>query len=101
MRYEVDTGTVDDAAATADWALARLTVVRPDLAVEPVGVALAGGMLAASVSRISLAWRERLREARVELLGLGSALQEASRLYSAVEHAAARAFTNPSGDGAP
>ena len=93
MRYEVDTEIVCEAAAELDAADARLACVRADLAVASVSSALPGGEVAASTPRLVEAWRVRCRDARLELLGMGSALHAASGLYERVERAAATTFS--------
>ena len=93
MRYEVDPGTVAEAAAELEAALARLASIRADLAVAALSSALPGGEVAASTPRLVGAWRDRWRDARLELLGLGSALEAASGLYEGVERTAAAGFS--------
>ena len=101
MRYEVDTLGVGDAAAEVEVAIRQLASVRADLAVACVATGLPGGEAAASTPRLVEAWRERLRDARLELLGLGSALEAASGLYEGVERAAAAALASRPESGAP
>jgi|SRR6478672_691683 len=100
MRYEVDPAVVGDAAAEMDSALARLASIRADLAVAAVSSGLPGGEVAASTPRLVEAWRDRFRDARLELLGLGSALAAASSLYEGVERTAAATFSAGSQGGA-
>jgi hypothetical protein len=100
MRYEVDAGAVGDAAAETEAALARLASIRADLAASAVSSGLPGGETAASTGRLVHAWGDRFRAARLELLGLGSALEAASGLYQGVERAAAAAFAARARDGA-
>ncbi len=101
MRYEVDPDAVSDAAAGMEAALARLASIRADLAVAAVPSGLPGGESAASTPQLVTAWRDRIRDARLELLGLGSALEAASGLYTEVERTAAAGFDGATADGAP
>ncbi|WP_323099809.1 hypothetical protein [Intrasporangium sp. YIM S08009] len=101
MRYEVDPTTVGDAAAEIEAALARLASIRADLVVAAVSSGLPSGEAAASTPRLVEAWRDRFRDARLELLGLGSALGAASSLYEAVERTAAASLSDGSAGGAP
>ena len=100
MRYEVDPGTVADAAAEMETALGRLASIRVDDAVAVISSALPGGEVAASTPSLVGAWRDRLRDARLELFGLGSALEAASSLYEGVERTAAAGFSAGSAGGA-
>ncbi len=101
MRYEVDPAIVGDAAAEMEAALSRLASTRADAAVAALPSGLPGGETAASTPRLVEAWRDRLRDARLELLGLGAALEAASNLYEGVERTAAATFTAGSDGGAP
>ncbi|WP_076258970.1 hypothetical protein [Intrasporangium flavum] len=101
MRYEVDPVELGDAAADLEAALARLASVRADLAVAELPAGLSGGAVAGATARLVGAWRDRFRDARLELLGLGSALEAASGLYAEVERRAATSLSMSAGGGTP
>jgi len=97
MRFEVEPDALVRDSGRFGEAVRALDGVDVGSAVAPVAQAFPGGLTAAAIRELGVAWGDRLLRARLGLARVGMDLAAAGESYAAVEQVARRAVSG-SGD---